>query len=213
MSLSFAAILKSCYCCCKGFLLKLTLYAFGQGNFRTLFCDRSCVKMQFQLLLLLLFILPQLLIRPWHFMLPFSLIPVRFLLNTKLIRGKSFSKSKCQKQSIKFKEACESLERLHFCINILEWQDCMSTWLKKGHQQSMICLLSFSFFQTTVVQSRRGPHWKEQFQVFSLLLLILLHLQKSCNCPLGSFLSPIDSACRASFSWPFLVSDVFGEQM
>ena len=31
----------------KVFLLKLTLYAFGQGNFRTLFCDRSCVKMQF----------------------------------------------------------------------------------------------------------------------------------------------------------------------
>ena len=37
----------------KVFLLKLTLYAFGQGNFRTLFCDRSCVKMQFWSLALL----------------------------------------------------------------------------------------------------------------------------------------------------------------
>ena len=33
-----------------------------------------------------------------------------------------------------------------------------------------------------------------------ILLMLLTTSAKECNCPLGSFLSPIDSACRPPFS-------------
>ena len=135
----------------------------------------------------------------------FFIDPCQISAKHKVNKRKEFLKSKCQNQSISFKVACESVERLHFCINILEWQDCMSGWLKKGHK-SMICLLYLFFLLlfSNKIRSEKDNSYAADITTSA----------KECNCPLGSFLSPIDSACRPPFSWPFLVwEDVFGEQM